>query len=241
MTELPEQTVSALQVLDIDMGNTRTKWRCGNQTGALPAPGLPSLEPAPARVRVATVLRNRADIAMGIQQRFGVEAEFATASAYLAGVRCGYRDPRRLGIDRWLAVVAAWRRVSGAVAVVSVGTAATVDFVDANGRHEGGFIAPGWRLLGDSLGRQTADVRPDPDARPRRAPGTNTQDAVAAGTFLMLLAFVDAAIADFAHRTLPPRTVFVTGGDATLVAPRLAAAACCEPNLVLDGLAIALP
>ena len=230
-----------MEVLDIDMGNTRTKWRCGKQTGALPAPGLPSLEPAPARVRVATVLRNRAGIAIGIQERFGVEAEFANASAHLAGVRCGYRDPQRLGIDRWLAVVAAWRRARRAVAVVSVGTAATVDFVAANGCHEGGFIAPGWRLLGDSLGRQTADVRPDPTARPRLAPGTNTQDAVAAGTFLMLVAFVDAAIADFGRRAPPPRTVFVTGGDAALVASRLAADACCEPNLVLDGLAIALP
>ena len=119
-----------MAVLDIDMGNTRTKWRCGDATGALPAPELPRPAAAPERVRVATVLGNRPAIAGAVKRRFGVEAEFAATSASLAGVRCGYDEPGQLGVDRWLAAVAAWQRVRDAVAVVSVGTAATVDAVD---------------------------------------------------------------------------------------------------------------
>ena len=69
----------------------------------------------------------------------------------------------------------------------------------------------------------------------------DTQQAVAAGTLLMLSAFVDAAIARLHSRSAPPVAVFLTGGDAQLLAPLLGAEVRCEPELVLDGLAIALP
>ena len=250
-------------ILDIDMGNTRTKWRCGDEAGALPAPELPRPVAVPERVRVASVLGNRARISAEIRGRFGVEAEFAATSVSLAGVRCGYREPHRLGVDRWLAVVAAWQRAHHALAVISLGTAACVDFVDADGGHAGGYIAPGLRLLADALDRRTADVRPFPreepalrkeepsagereglaplQEEPPLEPGTDTQQAVAAGTFLMLSAFVDAALARLHSRSAPPVAVFLTGGDAALFAPRLGVDVRCEPGLVLDGLAIALP
>ena len=227
--------------LDIDMGNTRTKWRCGDVAGALPSPELPYPAVVPERVRVASVLGNRGDIAQAIRKRFGVEPEFAATSASLAGVSCGYREPHRLGVDRWLAVVAAWQRSRHALAVISVGTAACVDFVDADGRHAGGYIAPGLRLLADALDRRTADVRPDPRAAPRLEPGTDTQQAVAAGTLLMLNAFVDAAIVRLQSRSAPPVAVYLTGGDVGLLAPRPGVDVRCEPELVLEGLAIALP
>ena len=282
-----------MPILDIDMGNTRTKWRCADEAGALPAPELPRPVAVPERVRVASVLGNRAGIAVEIRKRFGVEPEFAATSASLAGVRCGYREPDRLGVDRWLGVVAAWQRAHHALAVIGLGTAACVDFVDADGRHAGGYIAPGLRLLADALDRRTAEVRPYPSEepsageregpaprkeepsageregpaprkeepsageRPRRGaagrgiaprsreprlePGTDTQQAVAAGTFLMLSAFVNAAVARLHSRSAPPVAVFLTGGDAALLAPRLGVDVRCEPELVLDGLAIALP
>ena len=230
-----------MPTLDVDMGNTRTKWRCGGEGGALPAPQLPHPATAPGRVRVASVLGDRRGIALEIRRRFAVEPEFATTSASLAGVCCGYREPHRLGVDRWLAVVAAWQRTHHALAVISVGTAACVDYVDADGRHAGGYIAPGLRLLADALDRRTADVRPDPRAAPRLEPGTDTPQAVAAGTLLMLSAFVDAAIAGLRDRSAPPVAVYLTGGDAGLLLPRLGGDVRCEPELVLDGLAIALP
>jgi len=227
--------------LDIDMGNTRTKWRFGESVGALPSPELPALNLEPSRVRVATVLRNRNALGRAIADRYGVVAEFAATAAELGGVRCGYPDPARLGVDRWLGVVAAWRLSGGPVIVVSAGTAATVDFVDANGRHEGGHIAPGLRLLRDVLDRKTADVRPDRSVESCTAPGTDTEAAVSSGTFLMLLAFAEAAVKGFAVRHGYHAEVFLTGGDADFLAEGLSMPVRCEPHLVLDGLEIALP
>ena len=57
-----------MPTLDIDMGNTRTKWRCGDEAGALPAPGLPRPVAVPDRVRVASVLGDRAGIALEISE-----------------------------------------------------------------------------------------------------------------------------------------------------------------------------
>ena len=227
--------------LDIDMGNSRTKWRFGDSAGALPSPEVPALNVEPSRVRVATVLRNRDALARMIADRYGVVAEFAATAAELGGVRCGYANPARLGVDRWLGVVAAWRRSGGPVVVVSAGTAATVDFVDACGRHEGGHIAPGLRMLGDVLERETADIGPKGSIKPCTAPGTDTETAVSSGTFLMLAAFAEAAVAGFAARHGYEAEVFLTGGDAQLLADGLSMPVRCEPHLVLDGLGIALP
>ena len=227
--------------LDIDMGNTRTKWRMGRSLGALPSPGLPDLNVEPSRVRVATVLRNRDMLDRTITERYGVQPEFATTAAELAGVQCGYANPDRLGVDRWLAVVAAWRRSAGPVMVISVGTAATADFVDADGLHEGGHIAPGPRLLRIALDRETADVRPKGSIRPCMLPGADTDAAVASGTYLMLLGFAETAVKGFAARHGCDAKVFLTGGDADLLAERLSVPVRCEPHLVLDGLEIALP
>ena len=227
--------------LDIDMGNTRTKWRFGDSVGALPSPQVPVLEVEPSRVRVATVLRNRDAVARLVADRYRVEAEFASTTAELRGVRCGYANPGQLGVDRWLAAVAAWQLGAGAVVVVSVGTAATVDFVDADGRHQGGYIAPGLRLLRDSLDRGTADVRPRASTEPGTAPGGDTETAVSAGTFLMLAAFADAAVGRFADRHGYAAEVFLTGGDADLLSACLSVPVRLQSHLVLDGLEIALP
>ena len=227
--------------LDIDMGNSRTKWRFGGSVGALPSPEVPALDLEPSRVRVATVLRNRDVLGRRIADRYGVVAEFAATAPELGGVRCGYPDPARLGVDRWLGVVAAWRIGGGPVIVISAGTAATVDFVDANGRHEGGHIGPGLRLLRDVLGRKTADVRPRRSVESCTVPGTDTETAVSSGTFLMLTAFAEAAIKGFAARHGYDAQVFLTGGDADLLADGLSMPVRCEPHLVLDGLEIALP
>ncbi len=242
-----------MTALDIDMGNTRTKWRHGGLTGAMASPELPTLAAQPSRVRVATVLGNRDELARGIRDHYGVDAEFATVSACLGGVRCGYAEPAQLGVDRWLAVVAAWRRSRAATVVVSAGTAATVDYVDADGRHRGGYIAPGLRLLRDSLRGGTADIcravagsAEGVHSHSRHSwecagPGTDTRAAVAAGTSIMLLAYVEAAVAGFMDRGGDGATVFLTGGNAGLLARHLAVPSRCEPYLVLEGLEIALP
>lgn len=249
---------TAAEVLDLDIGNTRTKWRCGTRAGALVAPSLPTLPRRPVRVRIATVRGDREALAAAVRRRYGVAAEFATVAPALGGVRCGYCRPERLGIDRWLGVVAAWGQARTAVAVIGAGTAATFDYVAADGRHQGGCIAPGLALMRMALRQGTADVglrgaagAPAPSldgcgiggrALAPAALGRSTAAAVAAGTSTMLAGFAKAALAGCVASDAP---VFVTGGDAPLLTSDLASTwpgpVRHVPTLVLDGLAIALP
>ena len=81
-----------------------------------------------------------------------------TSGRAAAGVVNGYADPSLLGVDRWVAVVGAYHRVRGAVVVADIGTAATIDVVAADGRHRGGYIVPGPRLMVASLLGGTSDL-----------------------------------------------------------------------------------
>lgn len=68
-----------------------------------------------------------------------------------AGVRIAYDQPRRLGVDRFLALLAAHARAQAPWLVVGVGTALTIDLLDADGRHRGGRIAPSPTLMREAL------------------------------------------------------------------------------------------
>src|SRR6202034_3800599 len=86
------------------------------------------------------------------------EVEFITAAPEFNGLTNGYLDPSLLGADRWLALIGAWTKASGALCVVDAGTAVKVDAVDAKGQHLGGLIAPGIHMMREALMNKTSDI-----------------------------------------------------------------------------------
>ena len=82
----------------------------------------------------------------------------ARSVAQLAGVRIAYADPSRLGVDRFLTLLAAHARAPGSWLVVGVGTALTVDLLDAHGLHHGGRIAPSPRVMREALQQAAAHL-----------------------------------------------------------------------------------
>ena len=172
---------------------------------------------------------------------FDLRPEFAESTAELAGVTCGYENPALLGVDRWLAVVAAWNMARQPAVVADVGTAATLDFVTRDGRHTGGYIVPGLGMMAVALARDTARVQVAGDRAPELLPGRDTAQAVRRGTTAMLLSFVEWSVARFSAADGEAPVVFLTGGDADDLAARPSFPVRVEPDLVLDGLALALP
>jgi len=69
-----------------------------------------------------------------------------------------YHDPRKLGIDRWLGVLAARYLGSHNAIVVDAGTAATIDVYEQSSGHLGGYILPGLSMQQASLAAHTARV-----------------------------------------------------------------------------------
>ena len=234
-----------------DLGHSRLKW-AGWVHGRVHEPGaavwrgeLPTefcsrvvatLAPS-GRVAIAAVARGELLSALEAALRAGGDCVVSTpiAAARCAAVRNGYRDPARLGIDRWAALIGAWNRRPGhAAIVVDCGSAVTIDALQADGQHMGGVSFPGLAMMAEAfhartgLGVRGADADADLGA-------TSTADAVAVGARLAVLGGIERALRVWRER-LPGAALWLTGGDAPALAPVLPVTLQQAPHLVLEGL-----
>ena len=112
------------------------------------------------------------------------------AAREMSGVRNGYEEFERLGLDRWLAMLGGFHLASGACLVLDFGTAVTADFIAGDGEHLGGFICPGMPLMRNQLRTHTRKIRYGDLAAERAleslVPGRTTVEAVERGCSLML-------------------------------------------------------
>ncbi len=159
---------------------------------------------------------------------------FARTQPAFAGVRIAYAEPRRLGVDRFLSLLAA-HALGGPTLVCGVGTALTLDLIDADGRHRGGRIAPSPTLMRESLHARAAQL---PVAGGRyTAFAFDTDDALASGCEGAAIALVrDSLHAATEQLGAIPRLLLHGGGAAALRAHFSQAESAESP--VLDGLAI---
>jgi type III pantothenate kinase len=97
-------------------------------------------------------------------------------------------------------------------------------------------IFPGLRLLRASLARGTDAVRP-PAGSDANCLGLSTADAVAAGTLFGLAGAIERVVHEQEARLGGDARVLITGGDAELLAARIARPLRHVPDLVLQGLA----
>jgi type III pantothenate kinase len=237
-----------VNILDLDLGNSRAKWRIEalNLSGNLPRASLgdPGSYPAlwagikPDQIRLASVL-NDSDtevVIAALQQHFSCALGRAYSCAEAGGVFNGYADPARLGVDRWLALLAARQLVAGDVIVVDAGTALTLDLLTGQGQHLGGYILPGVSRQVESLFSGTGRVQLRASSlQPRFKAGRATEDAVAAA--------ITAAIAGLfscARQQLPSAHWCLTGGDVEwlkVICDEQCVQVTLRPDLVLEGLA----
>ena len=190
---------------------------------------LASVAPDSVRQRVEAVL-----------DALGLRVRPARTQSACAGLRIAYADPARLGVDRFLALLAARRR-GGDWLLASFGSALTVDLLDAEGRHRGGLIgiAPAHQV--DALRtRFPALDRGEGDAATRWA--ADTPDAVAAGARRQALGLLLAAFDDARAELGRAPRVLLGGGDAGSFADELSRRLGIEVEthdaLVLEGLAV---
>ena len=231
------------QRLLVDAGNTRVKWAVvdagrwiaqgsGDYTDwsslqRVLAPGMPCFVASVAgdaqEQRLAAVLKAT-----------GCEANWLAASAECAGVTNAYSTPAKLGVDRWMGLIAARARTHDPVLVVSAGTALTVDALAADGVFLGGVIVPGAGLMRRSLAEGTARIGGAPgqwQAFPRA-----TADAVESGITAALCGAIEQQYARLAAVSPRRPQCLLSGGDAETLLPHLGLPAEHVPGLVLEGI-----
>lgn len=234
-----------MNILAIDIGNTRIKWGFAQAGGWLRqgwvATAVPgdlkgdfAALPSPERIIVSNVAGAAARERLAAQLPAPCEPHWLVSAAEQCGVRSSYADPAALGPDRWAALIGAWRLTGSACVVVNVGTTMTVDALNGEGLFLGGCIIPGAALMRDALARDTANLALR-EGRFSYFPD-NTGDAIASGAINALAGAVER-IALYLRESagVEPRIV-ISGGDAALVGDRLNAQVTVVDNLVLEGL-----
>lgn len=245
-------------ILEVDFGNTRIKWRFIESGSAASQAGhagsvsstvsgflaeLQSFQ-KPEQVRVASVRKGDSltEFNDWLRNNWGISPRFATVTQHCAGVTNSYAEVSRMGVDRWLAMLSAYNRSRGACIVVDGGTALTIDVLDANGQHIGGYILPGLALMAAALEASTGIRLRSTDDQVMCRPGNSTEQAVHNGALAAAVALIGKTHSAIAADMRPVAT-YLSGGDA----PELLA--CLDslgevsivPDLVLDGLALACP
>jgi type III pantothenate kinase len=245
-----------MSTLLVDIGNSRVKWatleqgRLGEQRAAEHSGWTVDdwrrvlfAQADVSRVIAATVAGGPSADALRAATRLelGLDATFVATAREAAGVRNAYADPQLLGVDRWLAVLAAHRSVSGPCCVADIGTAATIDAVAADGQHLGGFIVPGPALMMRALWRGTSELAAKTATSGASAAAwfaDNTRDAIERGCCVAIAALIDRSVAEVANRVGAQPVLLLTGGASRLVLPYVTTSGEVVPDLVLRGLAV---
>lgn len=234
----------------VDCGNTRIKWAWVDADDRIQARGAAltsqpyalaqALQAGPVvgAAWVASVAGAEIDarIAEVISSSAGTTPRFLRAMDACDGLLNGYREPVRLGVDRWLVMLGAHRHYPGPCLVVSLGTAVTIDAIAKAGAHLGGYIVPGIGMQRDALFRGTAGVRGE-GTRDSGGWGRSTAEAVAYGLRLEVAALVEKCHVELAAGVDDTCRLLLTGGDATEIAPLLPSAVV-DQELLFKGMLV---
>nr|WP_298416031.1 type III pantothenate kinase [uncultured Halomonas sp.] len=243
-------------ILDLDIGNTLSKWRLKDITsseirsrGAIwtreewrPGPDIPDLDVVTA-VRISSVARRAVlDDTVALLRRQVSKVYVARSTRERLGVVNGYEAPSRLGVDRWLGALASYQ-LAGGCCSVDCGSAITIDFILPGGRHIGGYIIPGLRLMKESLHLGTRNVAIDSnsEADALLAPGKNTIEAVNHGIFMAAISAVNRIYFEVCDREDVSLPLLLTGGDAQVVSRGLRIPHALWPDMVYAGLEACYP
>ena len=237
----------------IDVGNTRIKWRLVNSVydnGEVSHIGL--LEDLANYIKTITTNKVRVLLAAVNQtqalKRLLAESEFisitvAQSELTQAGIHNSYSHPKRMGVDRWLAMIAAHSYATMnnsdlcGVIVIDAGSALTIDVVSGIGVHKGGYIVPGLIMAQKALFANTEQVIQynESSAGTKQSDiykklGNNTIQCVERGVINQMAALIHQVKEEYLDYE-----VFFTGGDGEMLAGVLETGTV-DKDLVLKGL-----
>ncbi len=250
-----------MKALLLDVGNTRLKWgiasldsngKCGiHKTGGITQQkikeqGLGALTSALPRRVDAVMASNVAGpsfatrLAGWLGAHCNCEVHYAKTTRKALGLTNGYAQPRRMGVDRWVAMLGAWSELQSACLVVDAGTAVTIDAIDGDGQHLGGQILPGVALMTRSLADNTSDIPLVVPGKAAKFDGmkmyaTNTRAALVSGALNAVIGAIDRA-ANTLQTNYGDASLVLTGGDGPRILQALEQPPLHRPQLVLQGL-----
>jgi type III pantothenate kinase len=172
---------------------------------------------------------------------FGKEPLVAGQGAATWGIELDVAEPKSVGADRVLNVIAAHALHEGDLIVVDFGTATTFDVVDYSGAYKGGIIAPGINLSLDALVNAAAMLPRIAMVAPEgnlSVIGRTTEEQMHIGIYWGYVAMMEGLVQRLKAEIGRPATVIATGGLATLFDTHTEIFDAIEGDLTIQGLAM---
>lgn len=223
-------SAEGVQAIAHDAGDADKAWQACLQARAWRSIRIASVAPPPV------VARFEQSCAKWVPDAARTHAR---THAECGDLRIGYDQPAQLGVDRFLALLAArriWPRAR--VLLASIGSAFTIDLLEADGAHAGGLIAPSPNAMHRSLvnlAPQLASASPALDQSSPTVFARDTAGGIASGCTFAAIGLIEHCERAATVRGNPPMLVLAGGGAAALV-QHLRAGATLMPYLVLAGL-----
>lgn len=240
-------------ILLLDVGNTHTHLGLANDRRVLRQTVMPTsgwrrrdgiaavrdfvgAKPVTGAVFGSVVPAVNAALRHGLKRTFGlIPLQLDHRSVRGVGVR--YAKPESIGADRLANAVAARARFGAPLVVVDLGTAVTLDVVDASGNYVGGIIGPGLSAMTDYLHEKTALLPRVKVRAVRRTIGRNTEEAMLIGAVKGYRCLISGLLEQLREELdTPELPVVFTGGCARLVARGIPGVTAVDPGLTLQGL-----
>ena len=235
----------------VDIGNSRLKWAVMQDGALVTGRALVNLQitrhalvetwkmqTSPERLAVACVSRAsllELVLAVAVELWPTIEIIHVKSEAHAFGVYNAYQQPEKLGVDRWLALVAVRNHYQLPACIVDCGTAITVDLIDTDGKHQGGLISPGLTLMKKSLAEGTEALQ-FYERNFIFGPANFTEAAIYSGTLAAAAGLIEHVLSKQSNAM----QLILTGGDAEIIATQLSIKPIIDIDLVLRGLAIIL-
>ncbi len=186
---------------------------------------------------MASVVPDLAPVFEQLCHRYFKVEPLVVGTGTRTGVRILYDNPREVGADRIVDVVAALQLYGPPpLIIVDFGTATVFDAVSAEGDYLGGAIAPGIGISSEALFERAAKLYRVELERPKTAIGKNTVGAIQSGTLFGYVGLIEGMVTRFKKELGGEARVIATGGWAALLAKETQVFDAVDLNLTLTGL-----
>jgi type III pantothenate kinase len=146
-----------------------------------------------------------------------------------------YETTDTLGLDRFFACLGAFQWANKAVLVIDAGSACTLDFMDEDGVFQGGVIMPGVQSLLKVFLQSAPNLPRFPFQIPDSFPGKSSNESLQWGLSQLFVDGINANIVRYQEK-YTDFEIFVTGGDAELVAQYIEEECVVRPDLIFTGM-----
>jgi type III pantothenate kinase len=170
------------------------------------------------------------------QRYFGGEPMTIGDPSLKLGIKVLLDRPEEIGADRIANAVAARTRYKLPGIVIDLGTATTLDVLDAEANYLGGVIAPGINMAFEALYMGAAKLPRVEIRRPAKVVGHSTVSAMQSGIYWGYIGLIEGLVRRIEEEQGSRMTVIGTGGLVPLIAAGAGLIEHIDQDLTLLGL-----